>query len=154
MVEMTRSVRSGDASDLSMLHALTGIWMVLVALAAFPAAVLAQDEDDQPPRSMHLLTDPENVEAQDAPPAPAKATEKQKKASAAMAAVGGIAILGIGVIAWTMIWARRLRRFARDPGPAQTTLGNDFWFLKPPKSAVSDSEAASSSASPSTEGSE
>lgn len=68
------------------------------------------------------------------------AAEKMKKASAGIAAIAAIAILGIGAIAFTMIWARRLRRLARDPGPAQTTLGNDFWFLKPPKVITKESK--------------
>jgi hypothetical protein len=73
-------------------------------------------------------------------PASVSAAEKKKKASAGMAAIGAIVILGIGAIAVTMIWARRLRRMARDPGPAQTTLGNDFWFLKPSKVVAADSK--------------
>ena len=67
------------------------------------------------------------------------AIEKRRKASAGFAAIGGIAILGISIITMTMIWARRLRRIARDPLPAQRTAGNDFWFLKPPKPTVDES---------------
>ncbi len=67
------------------------------------------------------------------------AMEKRRKASAGFAAIGGIAILGISIITMTMIWARRLRRIARDPLPPQRTAGNDFWFLKPPKPTVDES---------------
>ena len=59
--------------------------------------------------------------------------EKKRKAFAGLAALSAIAILGVGAIAATMVWARRLRRLARDKGPHQTTIGNDFWFFKPPK---------------------
>ena len=59
--------------------------------------------------------------------------EKMKKATVLLAAVGGIAVFGIGAIASIMLWARHLRRLARDLGPRQKTVGNDFWFLKPPK---------------------
>lgn len=65
--------------------------------------------------------------------------EKKRKASIALLAVGGIAILGVGIIAATMIWARRLRRLARNNGPPQRTTGNDFWFLKPRKPSSSSS---------------
>ena len=46
----------------------------------------------------------------------------------------------VSVIAATMMWAKRLRRLARAQGPAQKTVGNDFWFLKPPKPIASDKE--------------
>ena len=68
--------------------------------------------------------------------------EKRKKATIGLAAVGGIAILGIGAIAITMLWARRLRRLARDLGPTQKTAGNDFWFLKPEKPIASEANVA------------
>lgn len=67
--------------------------------------------------------------------------EKRRRASVALLAVGGIAIVGVGIIAGTMIWARRLRRLARDHGPRQRTMGNDFWFLKPRKLAAPGSRA-------------
>ena len=73
---------------------------------------------DQPPRNL------------------AKAAEGRKKALAGLAAICGITIAGVAAIAATIVWARRLRRLARDPGPVQTTAGNDFWFLKPPKQTV------------------
>ncbi len=66
--------------------------------------------------------------------------EKKRKAFAGLAALGGIAILGVGIIAATMMWATRLRRLARIEGPSQKTVGNDFWFLKPPKPIASESE--------------
>ena len=66
--------------------------------------------------------------------------EKKRKAFAGLAALGGIAILGVGIIAATMMWATRLRRLARIDGPCQKTVGNDFWFLKPPKPIASESE--------------
>jgi len=71
----------------------------------------------------------------------AKKREKKKKAMVVLAAVAGIAISGVGAIAVTMLWARRLRRLARDPGPPQKTAGNDFWFLKPPRLVITDPEA-------------
>ena len=76
-----------------------------------------------------LIQDPERTAAE---------TEKRKKAAILVSAIAGIAILGVGGIAILMIWARHLRRLARDMGPPQRTEGNDFWFLKPPKSPVSE----------------
>ena len=78
-------------------------------------------------------------------PAEAKiGIEKRKKVVVGLAAIGGIAIFGIGGIAITMLWARRLRRLARELGPPQKTAGNDFWFLKPPKPTVAEAEIVDS----------
>ena len=65
--------------------------------------------------------------------------EKQKTVLILMAALAAIIAAGVFGIAAVIVWARRLRRIARDLGPAQRTIGNDFWFLKPPKPAVSES---------------
>ena len=81
------------------------------------------------PSDAPLIPDPERTAAE---------TEKRKKAAILVSAIGGIATLGVGGIAILMIWARHLRRLARDMGPPQRTAGNDFWFLKPPKPPVSD----------------
>ena len=77
--------------------------------------------------------------------------EKKRKAFAGLAALGGIAILGVGIIAATMMWATRLRRLARIDGPSQKTVGNDFWFLKPPKPIASESELSDRRRPPYTE---
>lgn len=66
--------------------------------------------------------------------------EKLEKATIALSAVVGIAILGVGAIAGVMLGAKYLRRIARDAGPPQRTVGNDFWFLKPPKPHPTDDE--------------
>ncbi len=77
--------------------------------------------------------------------------EKKRKAFAGLAALGGIAILGVGIIAATMMWATRLRRLARIDGPSQKTVGNDFWFLKPPKPIASERELSDRRRPPYTE---
>ena len=77
--------------------------------------------------------------------------EKKRKAFAGLAALGGIAILGVGIIAATMMWATRLRRLARIDGPPQKTVGNDFWFLKPPKPIASERELSDRRRPPDTE---
>jgi hypothetical protein len=110
------------------------IWVLLTAFALIPAVVIAQDHASSPvaqesSQPNTCSTQPAGSDAE----VPMTAAERKRKAVAGLAAVGGIAILGFGVIAVTMVGARRLRRLARDMGPAQKTQGNDFWFLKPPK---------------------
>lgn len=87
----------------------------------------------------NAATEPSDPPSVSDPDRTAKEDEKLKKIAIMMSAVGGIVILGVGAIASLMIWARHLRRVARATGPIQRTEGNDFWFLKPPKHAVSDS---------------
>lgn len=113
-------------------------WIVLACFLILVGTSPAQDAMDPLP-AKPAVENGQTADAQD-PEVPPVVAEKRKKASAGFAAVAGIAILGIGAIAFTMIWARRLRRLARDPGPAQKTVGNDFWFLKPPKAMTADSK--------------
>lgn len=61
-------------------------------------------------------------------------TEKQRKAMAGLLALCGILIGGLMFVVVVMIWGARLRRMARRELPPQTTLQNEHWFLKPPKS--------------------
>ena len=103
----------------------------------------AQDVIDRPVELETTLLDDKAVKLEPSTPTePVSAmdAEKKRKATIGLAAVGAIAILGVSVIAMTMIWARRLRRLARDSGPVQKTAGNDFWFLKPPKPIASQTE--------------
>lgn len=60
--------------------------------------------------------------------------DKQQRATAGLMALCGILIGGLMFLALVMIWGARLRRLARRELPAQKTLQNDLWFLKPPKS--------------------
>lgn len=98
--------------------------------SAEPPAANQQVEQPANPPDPPLITDPETNEED---------KEKREKVAILMGAIGGIAILGIGAIAILMIWARHIRRLARDQGAVQRTEGNDFWFLKPPKPMVSSS---------------
>ncbi len=103
----------------------------------------AQEDTDRPVETETTLLDdkadsPELTSSSDE--SSKTDAEKKRKATVGLAAVGAIAILGVSVIAMTMIWARRLRRLARDSGPIQKTAGNDFWFLKPPKPNATDTE--------------
>lgn len=83
-----------------------------------------------------VTADQQPIATDDSAADPSRTVERRKKALAGLAALCGIAITGVAAIAVTIVWARRLRRLARDPGPAQKTAGNDFWFLKPPKQTV------------------
>jgi hypothetical protein len=120
-------------------------WRFFAVCLLLAGQVAAQDEAETP------ATLPVETSAVDKPGAPAVQEPgsgmksdplKKRKATAGLAAVGGIAILGISIIAVTMLWARRLRRLARDRGPLQKTEGDDFWFLKPPKQIANESDVA------------
>ena len=122
-------------------HLSAGTWVILAGFSLIPMIVSAAD----PIESTVAVEKDSSEKATDDPggsssPLSVLEAEKKRKALAGLAAVGAIAILGVGVIAATMMWARRLRRLARDFGPPQKTLGNDFWFLKPPKPIATESE--------------
>ena len=117
------------------------VWgFIVFSLTAF---VLQAQDHEQPQVAIDQEPAGQSINPEDPVESPPSAEitsdEKRRKASIALLAVGGIAILGVGVIAATMIWARRLRRLARNSGPPQRTAGNDFWFLKPPKLSASNS---------------
>lgn len=65
------------------------------------------------------------------PPTPAE-REKTVRAYAALMAIVGIAFAGLGLIALTIIGARRLRRVSKSPLPS-ADLKQELWFLRPPK---------------------
>lgn len=93
---------------------------LFVALAA--AQSRAEDAADAPPGNEdHALSD----------------VERQQRAMAGLAAVAGIAIIGIALGTLIILWAGRLRRITREPLPS-SQLQNEFWFLKPPKPPVSE----------------
>ncbi len=132
------------------------IIVLLEVLLLLGLSRLGTAQDDQPLPSTVTTSRDEGQKSveNDAEPdserplSPQRAAEKRKKATIALAAIGGIAILGVGAMAATMLWARRLRRLARDPGPPQKTAGNDFWFLKPPKQDIVPSDNANDSQPP------
>ena len=113
-------------------------WIILTGLAFFACIASAQEGETPQELSPNILLDQKAIDDTAPDFQSAVDAEKRRKASAGLAAVGAIAILGVGIIAATMMWAKRLRRLARDPGPPQKTAGNDFWFLKPPKPIVED----------------
>ena len=75
----------------------------------------------------------------DAPPTSAGPKEKKVKAYAGLFALAGIVIVGLFLLAFTVLWASRLRRQLRRPLPASDPPERDFWFLKPPKDPVQNS---------------
>lgn len=58
--------------------------------------------------------------------------ERRVKLTAGLAALAGIAILGIVLAAVIIIWAGRLRRLVREP-TTPTGKQDPFWFLRPGK---------------------
>lgn len=93
----------------------------------FAATSSAQDTepvliDDVSPR----VVEPDRL-AENAPN-----PEKQRRAMAGLAALAGIAIIGIGLLAVTLLWGARLRRLNRKPLP-NAPLKDELWFLRPPK---------------------
>jgi hypothetical protein len=77
--------------------------------------------------------------------------EKRRKAMAALMAVTGILIGGIAFLAIVIVWGARLRRLARRELQPQTTLQNDLWFLKPPKSNNHDEKSDGQEQPPSSQ---
>lgn len=104
-------------------------WFVL-------APMIAAQEPLAPPAKVAKSDEPVVDETPETPKQIDVERKQQKRSITLFATImagGGIGVLIIGAIAMNTMWARRLRRLARDPGPRQTTVGNDFWFLKPPK---------------------
>ena len=95
-------------------------WQGLVPVMAADATV-AEREDEPPPAI------------------PVRASEKQIKAFSGLAALAGIVISGLALVALIILWAGRLRRQLRRPLPECDAPGRDFWFLKPPKPTVTQS---------------
>lgn len=58
--------------------------------------------------------------------------ERETRITAGLAAVAGIATVGIGLIAVTLIWGARLRRQNRMGLPTASPPGEN-WFLKRPR---------------------
>lgn len=150
---MIRTGRGTLTSDSLVRRAAQGLLAAALSVMLLVGMVVAQESDPTtvaPAVSPSKELPAEQVEAvkADVPAVPEKPhaadvdPKKRKKIVAVLAAVSGVAVLGVGAIAATMVWARRLRRIARDPGPRQTTVGNDFWFLKPEKAKSAESSHA------------
>ena len=111
-------------------------WFLFSGLSLIPLMSVAQDE--LRPMVQQNDCDQQTAPAENEPVVPAVDLEKRQKAIAGLAAVGAIAILGVSVIAATMMWAKRLRRLARAQGRAgrrqyhrggTTHGGRGFWSL-------------------------
>lgn len=90
--------------------------------------------EDRQEETTTRSADPPVAEAPKPAAADDQEEEKQRKAMAGLLALCGILIGGLIFVVIVMIWGARLRRLARRELPAQTTLQNEHWFLKPPKS--------------------
>ena len=84
--------------------------------------------------------EPEPVEFahSDAPGDGEEMREKRKRASATagILALFGVALAGIAMLAFVIIWGRRLRRISHQPYP-EVRRTDDLWFLKPEKKSQS-----------------
>ena len=151
MITPTQATASGNPARLTLRedrrqpNSLLFTLFVTAWIASFLRFAIAQETTPDAITQTTAQTDfvsdepPSTPLDSDASTKPKVDTEKMKKVTILMSAITGIFIFGVGGIAVMMLWARHLRRLARDPGPVQKTVGNDFWFLKPPKPAVSDS---------------
>jgi hypothetical protein len=119
----------------------SSVWTLLLPLILVSRPVIAQDAP-KPEKTFVSINADETTDAKTHSGANSstKKSERRKRASAAFAALGAISIIGLCVIAWIMVWGQRLRRLIRGEAPVQRTLGDDFWFLKPPKPTASESE--------------
>ncbi len=111
------------------------LFVLALALWLRTPSAVAQDDVD-------LIDDltPAVERARADEPHPADAAEQREKERhvlAGMAAITGIVIVGVALIALIVLWGGRLRRMNREPLPS-TNVQNEFWFLRPPKPPVSD----------------
>lgn len=107
--------------------------LVVIALGGFSAdlGLFTQFAAAQPPMATTI------DEGDASPPPPVKRpNEKKVKAYAGLFALGGIVIVGLFLLALTVLWASRLRRQLRRPLPDNDPPERDFWFLKPPKKTI------------------
>lgn len=102
--------------------------LLLAADFLFHGAPVAQAAEEVDP------TATTSQPASSVPAADNREADKQKRAMAGLLALCGILIGGLMFVVLVMVWGARLRRLARRELPAQTTLQNELWFLKPPKS--------------------
>lgn len=105
------------------------LWLFLLFVGLSPAPARAD-------------TVPPTAETTGAPAKPNR-TDRQIKAVSGLAALAGIIIAGLSLVALVLVWGRRLRRQLRR-APADTTAGADFWFLKPPKPKGSETDLQTS----------
>ena len=106
--------------------------VLLTSLALLAAAPLHAAEP--PPAAAAVNADTAEV----AVPVDDREAEKQRRAMAGLLALCGIVIGGLMFLVLVMVWGARLRRLARRELPAQKTLQNELWFLKPPKTGGKD----------------
>ncbi len=113
------------------------VWLAIGEVAR-PPVVFAEE-------APVLESEAEEPKAEE--PVDAQTVEKRRRAMAGLMAVSGILIVGVMFLAVVVIWGARLRRLARRDLPAQTTLQNDLWFLKPPKPAAGEGDSETPEAS-------
>lgn len=104
--------------------------VLVLALAGLSASISIADDPVADPASAPLA-DAAKPAADKRFPKPDQ-KKRRLKATAGLMAVAGIAIVGIAFAAVIIIWARRLRRLAREPIPT-TGRQDPFWFLRPEK---------------------
>ncbi len=106
-------------------------WVLLIGLfvGGFAGLSLDVDADDAVGPQTPQIAEPETE-----PKTPTKPDEKERriKLTAGLAALAGIAIVGIVLAAIIIIWAGRLRRIVREP-TSSTGRQDPFWFLRPEK---------------------
>ena len=113
-----------------------GLCLALCCVA-MGSELLAQDV---PRPDTTLVVDPE---AATSPTVKPDEKERRAKATAGVAALAGITILGVVFAAVIIIWGARLRRLVREPLPA-TGRQDPFWFLRPDKSSPTETTESDS----------
>ena len=109
-----------------------------LAIALIPTVcTLADDASQSTGRHERLLKRaPEAADLHDSPsPLPRKHQSGPDTFIVSILILAGIAMVGIFILAFIIIWGQRLRRFVRKPFPKQS-LGDELWYLRPPKNSV------------------
>lgn len=74
---------------------------------------------------------------------------RQDVVTAALLVIGGIAAVGLFLMALTIFWGGRLRRLARRPLPEQSPI-DELWYLKPSKQRPGDASIQTEPTGPTT----
>lgn len=103
--------------------------VLLAAASLFSTVARVDARDSYGPASSESSGDPKP---------PASESEKQRAAAIGIGALAGIVLIGIGLVAATVVLGRRAHRIAREPLPARTP-DDPFGHLRPAREPVADS---------------
>lgn len=112
-------------------RAVNRVHIVAVMLVAMLSRVQpASAQNSRPPAApVPQVADP--VEPRHLPPDGIEDEQRQNLVTVMLMLLGGVCLVGVALIAGTMIWGAKLRRLARVP-ERHPTRQDDLWYLKKP----------------------